>query len=93
MKGILVKKAKISFVKEELYDELAVITEKYSHLIQYIEESCQETFTVEEAIKTLENLRFKNDPLQIRGYIDERIIKNDIKFFFQHIKKNSKYLN
>jgi len=81
--ALLVKRAKESLVNEDLPHQLMEISGCYGQLPDVIERVTKQYFTIREAKKVIEELRFEEDPLGIQGYIKSRLMKNDLNEMFE----------
>ena len=75
--GILVTQAMVSLQKCGLADQLLKINDQYEHLVKLLEKMESTKYTIEEAVKGIQELDFGEDNCNINQYIKKRMQNND----------------
>ncbi|KAG0433983.1 CGG triplet repeat-binding protein 1 [Dictyocoela muelleri] len=87
--GILIENARDAFEDKDLISELINIENNYRILKKYLNDSCKEYFSINDAVKLFKEIDFKEDVLNIKKYLTHKMEKSDISLFFEkkHIKE------
>lgn len=81
--GKLIRNVKEALNDSNLRKDLKNIFSCYQSLSESVELSECESFTISQSSKILASLDFKEDPCQIRKYIDKRLEMNEIKHILE----------
>ena len=73
---------------EGLPCQLVEISRCYAQLAKLVGQATKQSFTTRDAVKMVNELRFKEDPLILQAYIQARLKKNDLNEIFK-MKKSS----
>ena len=76
--GVLVGNAKKSISIETTSDEITFISINYNSLSDLIERCLNEFITIEDTIKITDELKFNDDKLEIKNYLENKINQTDI---------------
>lgn len=76
--GKIVENAKNSVLCPTIRQDLLEIQLNYFLMLEYIEKSESVNYSVEDAIKDLDNINIPNDPCEINEYIKKRRSQNDM---------------
>ena len=68
---------------EGLPCQLIEISRCYAELAKLIGQATKHSFTIRDAVKMVNELRFKEDPLNLQAYIQARLKKNDLNEIFK----------
>ena len=86
--GILVEKVKAAVADENLISDLLVISRTYSKLLDMIFKFESSEFSIKDAYESLKNIRFENDPVGLKQYIESRLDKSDCKLIMEMQNEN-----
>lgn len=76
--GAQARRAKESVRNKDLPRELMEISRCYAQLPQIIDQTTKQNFTIRDAEKMFNELRFEEDPVNLKEYIQARLKKNDL---------------
>ena len=83
--GILIERAKDSLRSTKLVKDLLSLKVNYESLIELLDKFDDNKFTVDTEYNTLCNIKFKNDPVGIKSYLEKKLTSSET----VHILKNS----
>jgi hypothetical protein len=75
--GSIVEKAKLAVNNTDVKAELLNLELNYFFLLDLIEKSSLETYSIENALEDIKNIKIKDDVCDIESYITQRINKSD----------------
>lgn len=76
--GVIVEKAKQSVVGTHIPKQLAAIFSNYKEIASLVPKIEATNFTIAEAFEIMSSMKFGEDICEIKSYIENRIMKNDI---------------
>ncbi|KAG0430016.1 hypothetical protein DMUE_5706 [Dictyocoela muelleri] len=85
---LLVTRARESVFNDGLIDELTTIAMNYEVLIDLNDELERSKLNLKSAFDKIINISLKSDPINLKEYINNRLVENDIKAIVNYKNKN-----
>lgn len=87
-KGMIVRRAMNAVQCPSIVSDLISIKESYEVLIDILDKFEKSQYTIQTGYEALININFKNDPVNIKSYIQERLKNNEINVIVSHSNGN-----